>query len=125
VDNAVEAFIRALSAKDVNAVRSTLAPEVRFRGLTPNDEWEAHSPDEAATILFGSWFEEPDKITDLVSYDVRDVSGRVSFRYCFRVQNPDGKFIVEQQGYASLTDDGRIGDMSVVCSGFRAVAPQA
>jgi len=38
--------------------------------------------------------------------------------YRFRVKNPDGIFLVEQQAYLSQ-DDGQIAWMRVVCSGYR------
>jgi hypothetical protein len=38
--------------------------------------------------------------------------------YRFRVLNGDGWHLVEQQAYCTVAD-GKITDLSVVCSGFR------
>jgi hypothetical protein len=40
--------------------------------------------------------------------------------YRFRVRNPDGTFVVEQQAYLAALD-GQIAWMRVLCSGFRPV----
>jgi hypothetical protein len=48
------------------------------------------------------------------------VGDRERVGYRFRVRNPDGLFVVEQQAYLSGSD-GRIEWMRVVCSGFRPV----
>jgi hypothetical protein len=119
VDNAVEAFILALPKKDADGVRAAVTPDVHFRGLTPDDTCEAHSAEEVVGILLGKWFEPQDEIKSLVSYDVHDFVGRFGFIYRIRGRNADGDFIVEQQGYATLADDGRVADISIVCSGYR------
>lgn len=122
MDKAVEAFILAVSKKYDSGLSAALTRDARFRGLTPNDEWDARSPDEIVKILFGSWFDPHDEITNLISYDVHNLADRVGFIYRMRGTNPGGDFIVEQQGYATLAEDGRIADISIVCSGFRAEA---
>jgi hypothetical protein len=45
---------------------------------------------------------------------------RVGYR--LSVNNPDGRFIVEQQAYLA-PDHGQIAWMRVLCSGYRPVAP--
>ena len=40
-----------------------------------------------------------------------------------RSRNPEGSFVVEQQGYLTTGEDGRIEWMRLVCSGYRPVAP--
>ena len=40
------AFADALGAKDFDRIRDLLHPELDFRGLTPNRNWEASDPDE-------------------------------------------------------------------------------
>jgi hypothetical protein len=53
-----ERFARALAAKDRDALLSVLAPSIDFRGLTPNEPWEANSAQSLVDdILLGSWFE--------------------------------------------------------------------
>jgi uncharacterized protein (DUF58 family) len=114
------AFARALAEKDATAIRELIHPEIDFRGLTPNRSWEANGRDELLSILFESWFEENDEIEALESLETDSVADRERVGYRFRVKNPDGRHLVEQQAY--LADrDGQIGWMRVVCSGFRPV----
>ncbi len=111
-------FARALAAKDAAAIRELIHPEIDFRGLTPSRAWEASGRDELISILLESWFEEEDEIESLESVESDTVADRERVGYRFRVTNPEGRHVVEQQAY--LADrDGKIGWMRVVCSGFR------
>jgi hypothetical protein len=69
-------------------------------------------------ILLGHWFEDRDEIerVDGVESGVFADRGRVGYR--FRVRNPNGRFVVEQQAYLAERD-GHIGWMRVLCSGRR------
>jgi hypothetical protein len=64
------------------------------------------------------WFEESDEIEALEWLETASFADRDRIGYRFSVNNPDGRFLVEQQAYLSARD-GRIGWMRVVCSGFR------
>ena len=111
-------FARALAAKDAAAIRELIHPEIDFRGLTPSRAWEASGRDELISILLESWFEDKDEIESLESVESDIVADRERVGYRFRVTNPDGRHVVEQQAY--LADrDGKIAWMRVVCSGFR------
>ena len=111
-------FARALAAKDAEAIRELIHPEIDFRGLTPSRSWEATDRDALISILLESWFEEADEIEALESVESDTVADRERVGYRFTVTNPDGRHVVEQQAY--LADrDGQIGWMRVVCSGFR------
>jgi hypothetical protein len=111
-------FARALAAKDADTIRDLLHPEIDFRGLTPNRNWEAGDPDAVLSTLLGSWFEDKDEIQALEHLESDAFADCERVGYRFSVNNPDGRFLVEQQAY--LADrDGRIGWMRVVCSGFR------
>ena len=108
-------FARSLASKDFAAVESVLHPGLTFRGLTPGRArylWESHDPHSVVTDILQQWFEETDRIESLDRLEV----DRVGYR--FSGTNADGKFVIEQQAYYSVTD-GRISWMSVVCSGFR------
>ena len=72
------------------------------------------------SILFGHWLEDKDEIRALESVDSDAVADRERVGYRFSVRNPDGDFLVEQQAYLA-ENEGRIGWMRVVCSGFRPV----
>lgn len=117
-------FARALAAKDSGAIRELIHPEIDFRGLTPNRAWEATNREELITVLLGSWFEDNDEIEALEWVESDSFADRERVGYRFSVNNPDGRFLVEQQAY--LADrDGQIGWMRVVCSGFRPAGPGA
>lgn len=111
-------FARALAAKEFDRIGELLHPKVDFRGLTPNRNWEATDADSVVNAILPQWFEDSDEIVSLERLDDDAFAdcGRVGYR--FRVRNPDGHFLVEQQAYMHERD-GRIGWMRVVCSGFR------
>ena len=116
-----EQFVLALSQKDEAGLRVALASDVRFRGLTPARAWEAIGVDDTLNVPFGSWFETTDHIDEMVAYEIHDVVDKIAIRYCFRVRNAEGDFLVEQQGYVSLDEQGRMADVAIVCSGYRPV----
>ena len=116
-------FAQALAAKDYDRIVDVLDPEIDFRGMTPRRNWEARNPDEVIEIL-RKWFEESDEIEGLEQLETDAVSDRERVGYRFRIRNPDGSFVVEQQAYLSARD-GRIGWMRVLCSGFRPLTPQS
>ncbi len=113
-------FAQALAAKDEAGLRDLLADALDFRGLTPNRFWEASGPDETIEVFLGSWFEPSDEIRELESVETGAVGDRERVAYRFRVTNPDGTYVVEQQAYYGA-EDGRIGWLRVLCSGFRAI----
>jgi hypothetical protein len=114
-------FARALAVKDFARISELLAPEVDFRGLTPNRAWEAASSEAVVSDILRHWFEDSDVIERLDRLELDEVADRERVGYRFVVRNPDGRFIVEQQAYLSQRA-GRIAWMRVLCSGFRPVA---
>jgi hypothetical protein len=111
-------FARALAAKDSTRMLDLIHPEIDFRGLTPSRSWEANDRDELISVLLGQWFEDADEIEALEHLESDAFADRQRVGYRFSVNNPDGRFLVEQQAYLSARD-GQIGWMRVVCSGFR------
>jgi hypothetical protein len=111
-------FARALAAKDFDGVLDLLHPEIDFRGLTPKRNWEASDSDAVISGILRQWFEDSDEIEALEHLDSDAFADRERVGYRFRIRNPEGRFLVEQQAYLSPRD-GRIGWMRVVCSGFR------
>ena len=109
----------AVAAKDRARLIRLMHPGVDFRGMTPGRIWEAEGPDDVAAA-FGQWFEDDDHIeaVEHVETDAFADCQRVAYR--FRVRNPDGVSLVEQQAYLSERD-GRIGWLGVMCSGYRLV----
>jgi hypothetical protein len=116
-------FARALAAKDSGRILDLLHPEIDFRGMTPSRTWEAGDRDAVLSVLLGHWFEPTDEIDALERLESDGFADRERVGYRFSVNNPDGRFLVEQQAYLAACD-GRIGWMRVVCSGFRP-APSA
>ena len=117
------AFAQSLASKDFSAIERLLHPNLTFRGLTPGKArflWESHEPHSVVTDILQQWFEDTDRIESLLSLDLDRVGDRNRVSYRFAGSNPDGKFVVEQQAYYSVTD-GKISWMSVVCSGFRPI----
>jgi hypothetical protein len=117
-------FARALAVKDFDRISELIHPEIDFRGLTPQRNWEAGDSGAVISEVLRQWFEDSDDIESLESLETDSFADRERVGYRFSVRNPDGLFVVEQQAY--LTErDGRIGWMRVVCSGFRpAAAPE-
>ena len=66
------------------------------------------------------WFEDSDEIEELVQVETDSFADRERVAYRFRVRNPEGLFLVEQQVYIAERD-GRIGWMRSVCSGYRPI----
>ena len=111
-------FAQALAVKDRERLAELLHPEIDFHGLTPSRAWQAGDCESLLGILLGDWFEDKDEIRSLESVETDTVADRERVGYRFSVENPDGRFLVEQQAYLEPRD-GRIGWMRVVCSGFR------
>jgi len=114
------AFAAALAAKDFDAIRALLHPEIEFRGLTPRRNWEADDPDAVIGSVLRTWFEDSDEIEELERVETDAFADRERVAYRFRVRNPEGLFRVEQQVYLSERD-GRIGWMRTLCSGYRPI----
>lgn len=114
-------LVHALAAKDRDALRAVLHPDVDFRGLTPNRFWEAHDRDAVLDIVFGDWFGPGDELEELVLLESDAFADRAQLRYRFRGRNRDGPMLVEQQAYLAERDS-LIGWVRIVCSGQRSPA---
>ncbi|MEA2421635.1 MAG: hypothetical protein QOF55_734 [Thermoleophilaceae bacterium] len=115
-------FARALAAKDFGRIADLLHPEIDFRGLTPRRIWEAGDGDAVIAGVLREWFDESDEIEALERLETDAFADRERVGYRFTVNNPEGRFTVEQQAYLSARD-GRIGWMRVLCSGYRPTDP--
>src|ERR1700716_1586582 len=113
-------FAEALGAKEADRLLELLHPEIEFRALTPRHSWEADDREAVLAILLGEWFEEDDEIEEIELLEGDAFADRERIGYRFRIGNPEGSFLVEQQAYISERD-GKIAWMRVVCSGFREV----
>jgi hypothetical protein len=114
-----ERFARAIAAKDAPALLGLIAPGIDFRAMTPGRFWEAGSPAQLVDeVILGNWFEPTDRIEAIEEIENGEVADRESVRYRFRVTNEDGEFLVEQQAYLCVEDEG-ITWLRIMCSGFR------
>ncbi|MBS1879689.1 MAG: hypothetical protein JST31_09265 [Actinobacteria bacterium] len=113
-------FAQALATKDFDRVAALFATPVDFRGLTPRRFWEAGSPEEVVADVLRTWFEDSDEIEALEKLETDSFADRERVAYRFRVRNPEGLFLIEQQAYLSGSG-GRIEWMRVLCSGFRPI----
>jgi hypothetical protein len=116
-------FARLLAAKDFGGVAELFAPDVEFRALTPRRCWEPSGPEEIVGGVLRQWFEDSDAIEAIEKLETDSVADRERVAYRFRVRNPEGLFLVEQQAYLSGSE-GRITWMRVLCSGFREIAEE-
>jgi hypothetical protein len=110
-------FLDALATKDREGMTSLFVNDVDFRGLTPSDECQATTPDGVADIVFGWWFEPLDIVRDVESFESHPVLHRTALRYRLIVDSEGAPHLVEQQGFLTA-EAGRIGQMSLVCSGY-------
>ena len=113
-------FSHAFAAKDADRIRELVHPEIDFKALTPNQNWEASDRDKLVSMLFDEWLEDSDEVQGIESVETDSFSDRERVGYRLAVRCPDGNFLVEQQAYIEERD-GKIGWMRVVCSGFRPI----
>jgi len=113
-------FANALAAKDFARIADLFHPEVDFRGLTPRRSWEAADPGSLVSEVLRQWFEDSDEIEAVERLEADAFADRERVGYRFRVRNPEGLFLVEQQAFLSARE-GRIGWMRVLCSGYRPI----
>jgi len=71
-------------------------------------------------VSLPTWFEPRDRIEAIEAIENGEVADRESVRYRFRVTNPDGAFLVEQQAYLGVADGG-ITYLRIMCSGYRPI----
>ncbi len=114
------ALAQAITDKDADGLRAVLAPDVDFTAITPRRHWSAATADDVVKIVFGSWLEDKDRIDAVEHVETDAFADRERVGYRFSVTNPEGRFLVEQQAYLDV-QDGRIGWIRLVCSGFRPV----
>ena len=114
-----EAFAHAVAAKDHRRIRELLHEDIDFRGMTPGRVWEAPGVDGVLEAL-SRWFGDSDEILGMPALEVDSFADRERVGYRFRVRNPEGEHLVEQQAYLSERD-GRIGWLRIMCSGYRPI----
>jgi ketosteroid isomerase-like protein len=111
-------LVGALAAQDYDRLETLFAPDVRFRALVPKGLREDATAAAAAARVRG-WFGECHPL-ELVDSEIGHVADRVHARYLFRAREEGQWHLVEQHAYLEV-EDGRISDISILCSGFRVV----
>jgi hypothetical protein len=113
-----ERFARALADKDAGELKALLRPDVDFRAMTPGKFWEATDVDIIVDqTMLGTWFDADRRITEVLGVDTDSVGSRDRVGYRFKVECPEGPFVVEQQAYFE-TDGDTISWLRIMCSGL-------
>jgi hypothetical protein len=114
------AFARAVGACDGDALRALLAPDVRFRAVTPSRSWDFDDAAGAVDTMVGRWFGGDRRVEEVESVVTGMVGDVVRVGYRFRATTPEGQAVVEQQAYLEV-GDGKIRGVRLICSGYRPI----
>jgi hypothetical protein len=114
-----DVFLGHLAAGEFAQLATLLEPDVSFCALLPDGvrEWRGPGQVEAA---FVGWFGGVEQY-DLVEASVDHVGPRLQLQWRARVRGGhfgDASFVVEQRVYVDPGPSGRIGRLSMLCSGF-------
>ena len=113
-------FVEGIAAQDFGLVAATLDDDVRMRALLPRGFVEFTGAEEV-TAAFTGWFGDVEAF-ELVDAAIGDIAGRALLRWRVRVVKPakgDGWLVIEQQVLADIAESGGIGQLDLLCSGFR------
>jgi hypothetical protein len=112
------AFVSAVTGRDFARQEQLLAAEVRFRGLTPNGLRTADTAGGAVGWL-RRWFGDADR-AETLARSAEPVADRYRMSWRLRVREDGQWYEVEQSAYCTV-GAGRITELDLVCSGFRAM----
>lgn len=114
-----ERFVRAIATRDAETLHALLRPDVDFRAMTPARFWVAMSAAKVVDqILLGNWFSVDDAVTEIEFLESGPVGDRQRVSYRFHVENPTGRFAVEQHAFFDV-QRGQISWLRMMSSGFR------
>jgi hypothetical protein len=114
-----DVFLGRLAARDFNQLAQLFEPDVSLSALLPDGFHEWQGPDRV-TAAFVRWFGRVDEY-ELFDSAAGHHGPRLQLRWRVRVRGGsfgDASFVVEQHVYADAGPSGRIGAMSMLCSGF-------
>jgi hypothetical protein len=114
-----EVFLGHLAAGDFTALAALCEPDVSLRALLPYGLREWNGPEQVEQAFVG-WFGRVDELA-LVATGIDHVGPRLQLQWRARVRGGgfgDVAHIVEQQVYADAGPSGRIGRLTMLCSGF-------
>jgi hypothetical protein len=114
-------LLEGLAAQDFAQLGGALAADARLRALLPRGlrEWTGA---QVIAGRFEGWFGDTQDF-DLVEATVGEVGGRLHLHWRLRLRAErlgTGWFTVEQQAYADTDDSGRIAQIDLLCTGYRA-----
>lgn len=113
-----ERFARALADKNAVRLKALLRSDVDFRAMTPGKFWEATDVDVIVDeTMLGTWFSPERRIAEVLAVETDGVGSLDRVGYRFKVQRPDGEFVVEQQAYFETVGE-KISWLRIMCSGF-------
>jgi hypothetical protein len=112
-------FLTRLAEADFDRFGDAFEPDFRAIVMLPAGVFEW--PDLATvSAVFKQWFGDVDGY-DVTDFAVSRVGRRTHLRWRIIVSGGhlgEGRYVVDQQLYADLGPTGRIGSMSMLCSGF-------
>jgi hypothetical protein len=111
-------FLAALADRDFSQIEAVFQPQVRFRTLSPSALRESASA-EGAAEWFQRWFGDVDEL-ELLRLAIDQIADRLYLTYRLRLRKADRWQIIEQHAFC-CTEEGRISDIALLCSGFHLV----
>ncbi len=114
------AFVEAIAAQDFGLLAATLEDDIVMRALLPRGFVEYTGAAEV-TAAFTGWFGDVEAF-ELVDATIGDIAGRTLLRWRARVIKPakgEGWLLIEQQALADVGEVRRIGQLDLLCSGYR------
>ena len=108
-------FLTALADRDFSQIEAIFQPHVRFRTLSPSALRESASA-EGAAEWFQRWYGDVDEL-EVLRLAIDQIADRLYFTYRLRLRHADRWRIIEQHAFC-CTEEGRISDIAVLCSGF-------
>ena len=117
--SAGDVFVDHLVAGDFERLSAMFEPDATLSALLPDRLHEWPGP-ERITRAFVRWFGTADTC-DFLHATVDHVGPRLQMQWAARVSGGpfgDGTFVVVQHVYIDPGPSGRIGNMSMLCSGF-------
>lgn len=114
-------FAHAIAAGDRGSLLGMLAPDVKFRALTPSRGWEIDSAEDAVNTMIGTWFGGERHIDSVESVETDTVADLARVGYRLKATTPAGRALVEQQAYLEVVDNTIVA-VRILCTGYRPVA---
>jgi hypothetical protein len=112
-------LLTRLAEADFDRLGDVFEPDLRAIVMLPAGVFEWPDPATVCAV-FEQWFGDVDEY-DVTDFAVSRVGSRTHLRWRIVVSGghlDEGRYVVDQQLYADLGPTGRIGSMSMLCSGF-------